>query len=301
MGVKKYKVPQDACICANCALQIKLGYQEPSTLYEPSKEDDSAASEEDEGTGVAEPEAQNNIQGQRLPENVPNNGCYLARYSMCEDSAVWNIAAPDWGSFSATFSLENYKEEELPHNFSLCHAHYCQHTAFKIPKCALCQKKTTILRTNGQLYMKAYKLTPTMEKFCRTNRVKMLITEATRLCTRCHQRVGQQLNNPKKLILPRMTSNANQANSGDDIQIISVKRKQTNNVKNSTKMAKMSPATSAKLTSLTKPSNSKLDVLLVCEDEALSPEQQAPFKKYEQQQKQHSADTISYYKTHSIR
>ncbi len=206
-AVKKYRVPQDACICANCALQIKLGYQEPSTLYEPSKEDDSAASEEDTAEAQElESEAQNNVQGQRLPDNVPSNTCYLARYSKCEDSAVWNVAAPDWGSFSATFGLENYKEEELPHNFSVCHAHYCQHTSFRIPKCALCHKKTTILRTNGQLFMKAYKLTPAMERYCRTNRVKMVIAENTRLCTRCYQKVGQQVNNPKKLILPRMVS-----------------------------------------------------------------------------------------------
>ncbi len=66
-------------------------------------------------------------------------------------------------------------------------------------------------------------------------------------------------------------------------------------------MAKVSPATSAKLSSLTKPGNSKLDVLLVCEDDGLSPEQQAPFKKYEQMQKQHSTETINYYKTHSVR
>ena len=202
-AVKKYRVPQDACICANCALQIKLGYQEPSTLYEPSKDDDSAASEEDE-TGATSDTPEPQVSGQRITNNVPSNSCYLARYDVCEDSAMWNVAAPDWGSFSATFDLENWKEQELPHNFSLCHAHYCKHTSFRIPKCALCHKKTTILRTNGQLYMKAYKLTSAMEKFCRTNRVKILITEATRLCTRCYQRVGQQLSNPKKLILPRM-------------------------------------------------------------------------------------------------
>ena len=228
-AIKEYNVPQDTCICANCALQIKLGYQEPTTLYEPSKGDDkSATSEEEEpeydededmrarpiksprnATKLTTPVRHNNTPLNSRPSpvqirnNLPANSCYLARYTQCDATAMWNVAASDWGSFAAAFDLERYKEEELPHNISFCHPHYCQHTAFKIPKCALCGKKTTVLRTNGQLYMKAYKLTPAMEKYCRANKVKIAVSDATRLCTRCYQRVGQQVNNPKKTILPK--------------------------------------------------------------------------------------------------
>lgn len=68
----------------------------------------------------------------------------------------------------------------------------------------------------------------------------------------------------------------------------------------SAKVMKTAPS-NAKLSTLVRPSNSKLDVLLVCEDEGLTPEQMAPYKKYEQMQKQHSVETINYYKTHSVR